>query len=480
MGSSVDQQKIDIKNIPVHVEVHTPDAAKASNYKPRDRIYVRAVKGLHQLIRRYMGFAFLGLFMLLPWLKYDGNQAILLDITEQKFNIFALTLWPQDFTILAWIFIIAAYGLFFITAFYGRVWCGYLCPQTVWTFIFIWFEEKIQGTRNQRMKLDADPWSASKFFKKAATHFCWLAFSLLTALIFVGYFTPVDTLFIEFFTFEAGFWAVVSVWFFALCTYGNAGWMREIMCTHICPYARFQSAMFDKDTFTVTYDEKRGENRGPRSRKDKDYKAKGLGDCIDCNLCVHVCPTGIDIRNGLQYECINCGACVDACDDTMNKMGYPTGLIRYTTEHSLNGKPTRILRPKLLGYILVLVTVTSAFIWTLYTRVPLEMNIIRDRGSLFRLTDTGLVENTYTLSISNKSQRATVFDISVAAEMNFQWIGLQHVSLQGGETRSVTISLALDPYSTELNTIPVTFTVQQQGEADVQLQQATKFFLGSR
>ncbi|MEH8022265.1 cytochrome c oxidase accessory protein CcoG [Rheinheimera metallidurans] len=476
----MDQQKIDIKNIPVHVEVHTPDAAKTSNYKPRDRIYVRAVKGLHQLIRRYIGFAFLGLFMLLPWLKYDGNQAILLDITEQKFNIFALTLWPQDFTILAWIFIIAAYGLFFITAFYGRVWCGYLCPQTVWTFIFIWFEEKIQGTRNQRMKLDADPWTASKFFKKAATHFCWLAFSLLTALIFVGYFTPVDTLFIEFFTFEAGFWAVVSVWFFALCTYGNAGWMREIMCTHICPYARFQSAMFDKDTFTVTYDEKRGENRGPRSRKDKDYKAKGLGDCIDCNLCVHVCPTGIDIRNGLQYECINCGACVDACDDTMNKMGYPTGLIRYTTEHSLNGKPTRILRPKLLGYILVLVAVTSAFIWTLYTRVPLEMNIIRDRGSLFRLTDTGLVENTYTLSISNKSQRATVFDISVAAEMSFQWIGMQQVSLQGGETRSVTISLALDPYSTELNTIPVTFTVQQQGEADVQLQQSTKFFLGSR
>ncbi|WP_207903108.1 cytochrome c oxidase accessory protein CcoG [Rheinheimera sp. D18] len=476
----MDQQKIDIKNIPVHVEVHIPDAAKSSNYKPRDRIYVRAVKGLHQLIRRYIGFAFLGLFMLLPWLKYDGNQAILLDITEQKFNIFALTLWPQDFTILAWIFIIAAYGLFFITAFYGRVWCGYLCPQTVWTFIFIWFEEKIQGTRNQRMKLDADPWTASKFFKKAATHFCWLAFSLLTALIFVGYFTPVDTLFIEFFTFDAGFWAVVSVWFFALCTYGNAGWMREIMCTHICPYARFQSAMFDKDTFTVTYDEKRGENRGARSRKDKDYKAKGLGDCIDCNLCVHVCPTGIDIRNGLQYECINCGACVDACDDTMNKMGYPTGLIRYTTEHSLNGKPTRILRPKLLGYILVLVAVTSAFIWTLYTRVPLEMNIIRDRGSLFRLTDTGLVENTYTLSISNKSQRATVFDVSVAAEMSFQWIGMQQVSLQGGETRSVTISLALDPYSTELNTIPVTFTVQQQGEADVQLQQSTKFFLGSR
>ncbi|KUM52147.1 cytochrome c oxidase accessory protein CcoG [Rheinheimera sp. EpRS3] len=474
----MDQQKIDIKNIPVHVEVHKPDSSHSGHYNPRDRIYVRAVKGLHQAIRRYMGFVFMGLFMLLPWLQYDGHQAILLDITEQKFNIFALTLWPQDFTILAWIFIIAAYALFFVTAFYGRVWCGYLCPQSVWTFIFIWFEEKIQGTRNQRIKLDNDAWSASKFFKKAATHFCWLAFALLTALIFVGYFTPVGPLFIQFFTFEASFWAVVSVLFFTLCTYGNAGWMREIMCTHICPYARFQSAMFDKDTFTVTYDEKRGENRGPRSRKDKDYKEKGLGDCIDCNLCVQVCPTGIDIRNGLQYECINCGACIDACDDTMSKMGYPPGLISYTTEHSLNGKPTKVLRPKLLGYMLVLVAVCVAFAWTLYSRVPLEMNIIRDRGELYRETNEGLIENTYTLSISNKSQHAVEFDLSVAGSENFNWIGPQRVSISAGETRSVPVSLALDPYSTEQRSLDIRFTVQQADNPDVKLAQSTTFFVG--
>lgn len=477
-GLSVEHQKIDIKNIPVHVEVHKPESAKAAAYNPRDRIYVRAVKGLHQAIRRYMGFVFMGLFMLLPWLTFDGHQAILLNITEQKFNIFGLTLWPQDFTILAWIFIIAAYALFFITAFYGRVWCGYLCPQSVWTFIFIWFEEKIQGTRNQRMKLDADPWSASKFLKKAATHFCWLAFSLLTALIFVGYFTPVDKLFIEFFTFQSGFWAIVTVLFFTLCTYGNAGWMREIMCTHICPYARFQSAMFDKDTFTVTYDEKRGENRGPRSRKDKDYKEKGLGDCIDCNLCVQVCPTGIDIRNGLQYECINCGACIDACDDTMTKMGYPTGLISYTTEHSLNGKPTRILRPKLVGYLFILIAVCAAFAWTLYSRVPLEMNIIRDRGALYRETNDGLVENTYTLSISNKSQHSAVFNLSVNNVPGLRWIGPEQVTLLGGETTSVPVSLALDPDSTDAHSLEMTFTVQQQGDTGVQLQQSTTFFLG--
>ena len=473
------QQRIDIKNIPVQVEVHQPAANQTAAYAPRNRIYVRAVKGLHQAIRRYMGFVFMGLFMLLPWLQYDGHQAILLDITEQKFTIFALTLWPQDFTILAWIFIIAAYALFFVTAFYGRVWCGYLCPQSVWTFIFIWFEEKIQGTRNQRMKLDAEPWSGSKLAKKAATHFCWLAFSLLTALIFVGYFTPVDTLFAQFFTLQAGFWAVVSVLFFTLCTYGNAGWMREIMCTHICPYARFQSAMFDKDTFTVSYDEKRGENRGPRSRKDKDYQARGLGDCIDCNLCVHVCPTGIDIRNGLQYECINCGACIDACDDTMNKMGYPTGLIRYTTEHSLNGKPTKILRPKLLGYLLVLLAVCGAFAWTLIERVPFEMNIIRDRGAMYRISNDGKIENTYTLSISNKAQQSRQFQLSVAAAVDLGWIGDHTVSLESGETRSVPISLVMDPYATDSKTLDILFSVSLSDQPDEVLQQDSTFFTGN-
>ena len=193
-----------------------------------------------------------------------------------------------------------------------------------------------------------------------------------------------------------------------------------------------------------------------------------------------MCPTGIDIRNGLQYECINCGACIDACDDTMSKMGYPPGLISYTTEHSLNGKPTRVLRPKLLGYLLVLLAVCTAFAWTLYSRVPLEMNIIRDRGALFRTNNEGLVENTYTLSISNKSQHTVVFDLSVSADASFNWIGPHQVSLNGGETGSVPISLALDPYSTTERSLEITFTVQQQDNAEVQLQQATKFFLGNR
>ncbi|MDX3775004.1 cytochrome c oxidase accessory protein CcoG [Chromatiaceae bacterium AAb-1] len=470
-----EQQKIDIRNIPV--QVYSPEQNNVT-YSSRDRIYVRAVKGLHQNLRRNIGFIFLGLFMLLPWLQYNGKQAILLDIAEQKFTIFSLTLWPQDFTILAWIFIIAAYALFFVTTFYGRVWCGYLCPQTVWTFIFMWFEEKIQGTRNQRMKLDQSPWTAGKIWKKILTHVCWLAFATLTALIFVGYFTPVAPLFIDFLTLDAGFWATVSVLFFAFCTYGNAGWMREIMCTHICPYARFQSAMFDKDTFTVAYDEKRGENRGPRSRKDTEYKEKGLGDCIDCQLCVQVCPTGIDIRNGLQYECINCGACIDACDDTMEKMNYPKGLISYTTEHSLAGKTTKILRSKLVGYFLVLLTVSGAFAYTLYSRVPLEMDIIRDRGALFRETSEGLIENTYTLNIINKSQHDKTYDLSVSGVKDILWIGPQQVTIHGGDSMSVPISLSLDPYTVDKRILDIRFTVQEQDKPDNSVSQSNKFFAG--
>jgi len=342
----------------------------------------------------------------------------------------------------------------------------------------MWFEEKIQGTRNQRMTLDQAPMSVRKFWKKALTHFCWVAFALFTSLIFVGYFTPIAPLFWDFFTLQAGFWAVVSVLFFTVCTYGNAGWMREIMCTHICPYARFQSAMFDKDTYTVTYDERRGENRGPRSRKDQHYKEQGLGDCVDCNLCVHVCPTGIDIRNGLQYECINCGACIDACDDTMEKMGYPKGLISYTTEHTLQGKPAKVLRPKLIGYFLVLLVVCAAFVVNLTIRKPLELDIIRDRGALYRETPEGLIENTYTLSIINKSQQEKTFMLAVTGIDQLSWAGPQQVVLAGGESQNVVVSLSLDPFYAKKPVLDLTFSVTDSADTSVTISQENKFFAG--
>lgn len=465
------------QRIPVKVEMHNPNDIKTVAEK--GTIYVRAMKGLHQRLRRNMGFVFMAMFMLIPFLQYQGHQAVLLDITEQKFNIFSWTLWPQDFTIMAWIFVIGAYALFFVTTFYGRVWCGYMCPQTIWTFIFIWFEEKIQGNRNQRMKLDQGPWTKDKLIKKTLTHTAWLAFSLFTSLVFVGYFTPIVPLTVDFFTGAASFWSYVFIFIFLFCTYGNAGWMRDIMCTHICPYARFQSAMFDKDTLTVSYDRARGENRGPRSRKDQTYKEKGLGDCIDCELCVQVCPTGIDIRNGLQYECINCGACIDACDDTMDKMGYAKGLIAYTSEHKLAGKSTRVIRPKLIGYFLVLVVVCAAFGWTLLTRMPAEMDIVRDRGSLYRENDEGLIENTYTLKIINKSQQPQTFSLKVSGLAEVTWIGDTSVTIPGGETVNVPISLAVDPVALTAPSVKILFTVTNTEDASIELEQHSNFF-GSR
>ena len=423
------------------VQITKPDYGKSS------RIYVRSVQGVFDKIRNSLSLVMIGLFALVPWIQYDGKQALLFDLAEQRFNIFGLTLWPQDLTILAYSLIVSAFALFFVTTFAGRVWCGFTCPQTAWTGLFIWIEEKAEGRRNKRIKLDERKMDTDKFLRKSVKHIAWIAASLLTALSFVGYFTPIGALFVNFFTFNVSFWAGFWVIFFTACTYGNAGFMREIMCTHMCPYARFQSAMFDKDTFTVAYNTARGESRGPRSRKLtlEDIRAKGLGECVDCNLCVQVCPTGIDIRNGLQYECINCGACVDACDGVMDKMGYEKGLISFTSEHELAGGTTKIFRPKLIGYAVVLTIMTSLLVYDLASRVPLEVDIIRDRNSLDRETNEGLIENVYTLKVLNKSQLEQTYNIEVIGLIQPQYSGNEQVTVRGGEVFTLPISVAVDP-----------------------------------
>lgn len=466
-------QTIPVKNI----KVHRPKNSAVEQYKPRDQIYVRKVKGVFQGIRRKMNFFFLTLFAALPWLQYNGQQAILFDIGEQRFNLWGLTLWPQDLTLLAWLCIISAFLLFFVTTFLGRVWCGYLCPQTVWTFIFIWFEEKFEGAANKRKRLDQQAMNFDKFWRKTAKHSCWLIFSTLTALTFVGYFTPMAQLTIDFFTFNASITAVSIIIFFAFCTYGNAGWMREVMCLHMCPYARFQSAMFDQDTLTVSYDARRGENRGPRGRK-VDPQALGLGDCIDCNLCVDVCPTGIDIRNGLQYECINCGACADACDGVMEKMKYKKGLIRYTTETALKGKHVHIIRPKLIMYATVLLVMSGLFIHNLTTRVPLQLDIIRDRNSLARENIDGFIENVYTLKILNKSQLPATYEIHLEGLKDYQWQGEKQVAVNGADIQTIAISIAVDPYDLKEYMTDVSFVIQQVKPANnnVIIKQESKFF----
>lgn len=476
MSVSIEQENTKARiDIPVkNIKIEQPKPVE--HYQPRDQIYVRKVTGFFQQLRQKMNFFFLALFAVLPWITYNGNQAILLDIANQRFTLWGLTLWPQDLTLLAWLFILSAFLLFFVTTFLGRVWCGYLCPQTVWTFIFIWFEEKIEGSANQRKKLDAQKMSFNKFWRKALKHFCWLMFALLTSLTFVGYFAPVEEVFLDFFTFNSSFAIAAVIWFFAFCTYGNAGWMREIMCLHMCPYARFQSAMFDKDTLTVSYDYKRGENRGARSRK-QDHKALGLGDCIDCNLCVQVCPTGIDIRNGLQYECINCGACVDACDGVMEKMHYPKGLIRYTTEHELEGKKVHLIRSKLIGYAVVLIVMSSMLVWEISNRKPVSLDIIRDRTELAKENFNGEIENVYTLKILNKSQTENTYRLSVKGLSNYTWHGDREVTVKASSVYTLPMSISVDPYELDGYMTDIEFIIELVSEEDeVSLSHESRFF----
>lgn len=310
--------------------------------------------------------------------------------------------------------------------------------------MYIWFEEKLEGSANKRKKQDSTKLTANLAMRKMVKHVAWLAIALATGFTFVGYFVPVRELVVDFFTLDASFWPVFWVLFFTICTYGNAGWMRSIVCIHMCPYARFQSAMFDKDTFIVGYNSKRGEARGPRSRK-ADHKSLGLGDCIDCDLCVQVCPTGIDIRDGLQYECINCGACIDACDTTMQRMGYEKGLISYTTEHRLSGHHTKIMRPKLLGYGAVLLVMLGLFVAQVASVDPAGLSVLRDRSQLFRTNSSGEIENTYTLKIINKTQQTQTYKLDVTGLSDVSWYGKQTIEVKPGEVLSLPMSLGVNP-----------------------------------
>jgi cytochrome c oxidase accessory protein FixG len=377
-----------------------PAAESGAFYAAAEKIYPREISGRFSRMREAAVIALLGLFYGVPWLEWQGHQALLFDLPARKFHIFSLTLWPQDFLYLALLLIIAALSLFFFTALAGRLWCGYACPQTVWTELFVWIEQWTEGTRSRRMKLDRGPWTVEKVLRKSLKQLLWISLAAWTGFTFVGYFTPIRTLGAAITGLSLGPWSTFWVFLYGLATYGNAGFLREQVCKYMCPYARFQSAMFDKDTLIISYDEARGEPRGPR-RRGTAARTAGLGDCIDCTLCVQVCPTGIDIRKGLQYECIACGACIDACDDVMDKMGTARGLIRYTTEHALHGKATRVLRPRVLVYSALLLLAGGALVYSLLTRMPLILDVIRDRNALYREVRGDRVENTFALKVIN-------------------------------------------------------------------------------
>ncbi len=461
--------QIPVKDVtPAPAKVETVDL-----YANREKIYTRSFTGIFRNLRILGGAALFLLYFGTVWLNWNGRQAVWWNLPERKFYIFGSTYWPQDFVLLSALLIIAAFGLFFITVFAGRVWCGYTCPQSVFTWVFMWAEKVTEGDRNQRMKLDKAPMTAPKFLRKLAKHGIWVGVSLLTAITFVGYFTPIRELIPELFTLQASGWALFWVGFFTLATYGNAGYLREQVCIYMCPYARFQSVMFDQDTLIVSYDPRRGEHRGPRKR-DADYKAQGLGDCIDCKMCVHVCPTGIDIRDGLQIECIGCAACIDACDSIMDKMNYPKGLISYTTEHNLSGQKTHLVRPRLIGYAVALLAMFCVFAWAIASRSLVELDVLKDRV-LYRENEEGRIENVYTLKIMNKAQHEVTYLIAADGLDGLVYEGKSEITALAGEVLSLPIELSIDPEKLPSSTNEITFRLHSADDPSIKTDAASRF-----
>ena len=478
------------------IDIDLLDSGGDSVYVSERKVYPRDVSGRFDRLRKAAVFWLLGMYYLFPWLEWDGRQAVLFDLPARKFHVFGLTFWPQDFSLLALLLMILAFTLFFTTALAGRLWCGYACPQTVWTECFLWMERWTEGDRAKRMKLDAGPWNREKFLRKGSKHFLWLVFALWTGFTFVGFFTPIASLGARLVPFDWNGWEVFWVLFYSLATWGNAGILREQVCKYMCPYARFQSAMFDRDTLIIAYDPMRGEPRGPRKKGLASVlqRARGLldlrtaynyvfrasrhpsaaasrlhaggtvmledvaveaaplpkflpeelGDCIDCTMCVQVCPVGIDIRNGLQYECIACGACIDACDDVMDKMGMPRGLIRYTTQHALDGQSGRVLRPRIFVYGFLLTALVAAWTWGVFNRSPLIADVLRDRNALYQ-QQGDRTANGYTLKLVNKTDADRSYRVRIesadAASLSLTDAPLD-VRVPAGEVVSQAVEVA--------------------------------------
>jgi len=451
-------------------------------YEVRKKIYPRAVHGRFAAARWALVWLTQLVFYGLPWLSWNGRQAVLFDLGARRFYIFGYVFWPQDFIFLTGLLVISALALFLFTAIAGRLWCGYACPQTVYTEIFMWIERVIEGDRMRRMRLDQAPLSASKVSLKAVKHALWIAAALWTGVTFVGYFTPIQVLTDEIATWTLGPWETFWIVFYGFATYGNAGWMREQVCKYMCPYARFQGVMFDRDTLVITYDAARGEPRGARSRS-ADYKAAGLGACVDCNICVQVCPTGIDIRTGLQYECIGCAACIDACDQVMDRMSYPRGLIRYATQNAMHEGDgprwflRRLLRSRIAVYGALLALVSAVLLAGLYLRVPLKVDVIRDRATLVRDTSEGLIENVYRLQIMNTDERIHRYVVRASGLEGLTVSVRQPVEVPGATTLAVAVAVQVDPAGIKPGSHPIVFHVEDAEDPHLRADEKSRFFV---
>ena len=469
MSSETPDRKVSQTVIPiVPAKADAADEEMVSLYASRQKIYPRSVTGVFSNWRWITVWITQIVFYGLPWLEWNARQAVLFDLEARRFYIFNLVLYPQDFIYLTGLLVISALSLFLFTAVAGRLWCGYACPQTVYTEIFLWIEKKVEGDRSARMRLDQSDFSAQKLGKKWLKHALWILFSVWTGFTFVGYFTPIRELTALSMAVSLGPWQTFWVLFYGFATYGNAGFMREQVCKYMCPYARFQSAMFDKDTMIVTYDEKRGEPRGARSKK-ADPKALGLGSCVDCSLCVQVCPTGIDIRKGLQYECIGCGACIDVCDSVMDKVGYPRGLVKYSTQNGVaQGWTTRQMirrafRPRVLVYTAILTAITLAVVVSLYMRTPLKVDVIRDRGALARMVEQGRIENVFRLQIMNATESTQRYTLSVSGLPGIMLASDTEVEVLPTEVRSVAVRVQVPPDAATSGSHAIQFDIQSSG-----------------
>lgn len=457
------------------------DEIEVALFEERKKIYPRSQNGWFTSWRWVLVFFTQILFYGTVWLNWNDRQAVLFDLVTRKFYIFGLILWPQDFIYLAILLVISALSLFLFTAIAGRLFCGYACPQTVYTEIFMWIEKKVEGERNARIKLDASPMSLHKFSLKFVKHTAWLILALWTGFTFVGYFTPIHILAEEVLSFTLGPWEVFWLLFYGFATYGNAGFMREQVCKYMCPYARFQSAMFDKDTLIVTYDTERGDPRGSRNKK-VDFKALGLGSCVDCDICVQVCPTGIDIRNGLQYECIACGACIDACDQVMDKMGYEPGLIRYTTEHALvhqldnKSMWQRVFRLRTLIYggILCLIILVAAL--SLAYHIPLKVDVIRDR-SMPKITENGAVENVYRLQIMNTQEAAHSYQISVKGINGAAIVDQTNVDVKSASAITFPVRVRIPAGAAETGSNRIRFVIKDLSSPQISVTEKAVFLV---
>ncbi|MFK5969752.1 MAG: cytochrome c oxidase accessory protein CcoG [Candidatus Marithrix sp.] len=450
------------------------DSPTEELYAKHKKIYPRIAFGFFSRLKALSGLILLGIYYISPWLQWGDRQAVLFDLPARQFHIFGITFWPQDFIYLAFILILAAMTLFFFTTLAGRLWCGFACPQTIWTDAFLWMERLVEGDRAKQLKLAQAPMSLRKFRLIITKQTLWIIFSLFTGFTFVGYFTPIHELTHELLIFSFGDWEIFWILFYGFATYGNAGFLREQVCMYMCPYARFQSAMFDKNTMVIAYDEKRGENRGPRKRNSV-HKQKNLGDCINCTMCVQVCPVGIDIRDGLQYQCISCSACIDVCNDIMDKMNYPKNLISYTTENNLNGTPVNVLRPRIFIYGGILIAMFISIGISISGRSMAEMDVIRDRNSLFKEVGADLIENVYQLRIMNLDDKPHDYNLTVTGIEGLKLIKDQDIQVNKGSIITVPIRLMAEIKNLLKRSTTITFHLTAKDELESVITEEARF-----